>query len=66
MDSKTIGKTGKTFEANPAGENSLFIFILCVKSVPLYHLKLAYVVLMMSENVVCHVLENQQTNSKLL
>ena len=30
---------------NPAGENSSFIFTICVKSVPLYHFKLAYVVL---------------------
>ena len=34
-----------TFEANQAGENSLFIFTVCVKSVPRYHFKLAYVVL---------------------
>ena len=32
-------------EANPAGENSIFISTVCVKSVPLYHFKLAYVVL---------------------
>ena len=32
-------------KANPAGENSLFIFTVCVKSVPLYHFKFAYVVL---------------------
>ena len=30
-------------EANAAGENSSFIFTVCVKSVPLYHFKLAYV-----------------------
>ena len=30
-------------EANPAGENSSFIFTVCVESVPLYHFKLAYV-----------------------
>ena len=35
----------RTCEANPVGENSSFIFIVCVKSVPLYHFKLAYVVL---------------------
>ena len=35
----------RTCEANPAGENSSFIFTVCVKSVPLYHIKLAYVVL---------------------
>ena len=32
-------------EANPAGENSSFIFTICVKSVPLYYFKLAYEVL---------------------
>ena len=35
----------RTCEANPAGENSSFIFTVCVKSVPLYHFKIAYVVL---------------------
>ena len=35
----------RTCEANPAGENSLFIFTVCVKSVPLYNFKLCYVVL---------------------
>ena len=30
---------------NAAGENSSFIFTICVKSVPFYHFKLAYVVL---------------------
>ena len=35
-------------EANPAGENSSFIFTVFVKSVPLYHFKLAYVVLHMA------------------
>ena len=34
-----------TFEANPAGENSSFIFTVCVKLVLLYHFKLAYVFL---------------------
>ena len=38
----------KTCEANPAGENSSFIFIAGVKSVPLYHFKFAYVVLDMA------------------
>ena len=38
----------RTCEANPAGENSSFIFTVCVKSVPLYHFKLAYVVLHMA------------------
>ena len=37
-----------TCEANPAGENSLFIFSVCVKSVQFYHSKLAYVVLNMA------------------
>ena len=41
--------TGKrTCEANPAGENSLFILTIWVKSVPLHHFKLAYVVLHMA------------------
>ena len=31
-------------EANPAGKNSSFIFTVCVKSVPFYHFKLAFVV----------------------
>ena len=35
-------------QANAAGENSSFIFTVCVKSVPRYHLKLAYVVLQMA------------------
>ena len=38
----------KTCEANAASENSSLIFAACVKSVPLYHLKLAYVVLHMA------------------
>ena len=38
-------QTQRTCEANPAGENSSFIFTIRVKSVPLYHFKLAYVVL---------------------
>ena len=33
--------TKRTCEANPAGKNSSFIFTVCVKSVPLYHFKLA-------------------------
>ena len=32
-------------EANAVGENSSFIFTVCVKSVRLYHFKLAFVVL---------------------
>ena len=35
----------RTCQANPAGESSSFIFTVFVKSVRLYHLKLAYVVL---------------------
>ena len=35
-------------EANQAGENSSFIFTVCVKSVPRYHFKLAYVILQMA------------------
>ena len=34
-----------TREANPAGENSSFIFIVGVKPVHIHHFKLAYVVL---------------------
>ena len=30
------------------GENSSFIFIVCVRSVPRYHFKLAYVILQMA------------------
>ena len=35
----------RSFKANTVGENSSFIFTVCVKSVPLYHLKFTYVVL---------------------
>ena len=35
-------KEQRTSEANPAGENSSFVFTVCVKSVSLYHFKLAY------------------------
>ena len=38
----------RTCKANPAGENSSFISTVCVKSVPLYQFKLAYVVLRMA------------------
>ena len=38
----------RTCEANQAGENNSFIFIICLKSVPLHHFKLAYVVLHMA------------------
>ena len=34
----------RTCETNPEVENSSFIFTVCVKSVPLNHFKLAYVV----------------------
>ena len=37
-----------TCEANLAGENSSFTLTVCIKSVPLYHFKLAYVVLHMA------------------
>ena len=37
-----------TCDANPVGENSSFIFTVCVKSVPLYHVKLAYVAIHMA------------------
>ena len=35
----------RTCKANQAGENSSFIFTVCVKSVPRYHFKLAYAIL---------------------
>ena len=38
----------KTCKANLAGENSSFIFTVCVKSVPHYYFKLACVVLHMA------------------
>ena len=38
----------RTCEANAAGQNSSFIFTVCVKSVPVYHFKLAYIVLHMA------------------
>ena len=38
----------KTCEAYPSGEKSSFIFTVCVKSVSLYHSKLACVVLHMA------------------
>ena len=38
----------RTCEANAAGENSSFIFAVCVKSVPRYHFKLPYLVLRMA------------------
>ena len=38
----------RTCDANAAGENSSFIFTVCVNSVPHYHFKLAYVVLQMA------------------
>ena len=40
-------QTQRTCGANPAGENSSFISTVCVRSVPFYHSKLAYVVLHM-------------------
>ena len=42
-------KEKRTCEAKAlAGENSSFIFTVCVKSVPRYHFKLAYVILQMA------------------
>ena len=48
---KQIGQEGgapsateRTSEANPEDENRSFIFTVCVKSFPLYHFKLAYIV----------------------
>ena len=38
----------KTGEADRAGENSSFIFTVCIKSVPFYHFKLACVLLHMA------------------
>ena len=38
----------RTCEANPVGEESSFIFTVCIKSVALYHFKLSYVVLHMA------------------
>ena len=38
----------RTCEANPADENNSFIITVCVKSVPLNHVKVAYVVLYMA------------------
>ena len=38
----------RTCEANAVGENSSFTFTVCVRSVPRYHFKLAYVVLQMA------------------
>ena len=37
-----------SLKANAAVENSSFIFTICIKSVPLYHFKLGYVVLHMA------------------
>ena len=41
-------QTEGTCEANPAGENSSFIFTVCAESVPLYHFKLGHVVLLIA------------------
>ena len=38
----------RTCQANQEGESSSFIFTVCVKSVPHYHFKLAYVILQMA------------------
>ena len=44
----TNSRCKRTCEANAAGENSSLIFTVCFKSVPLYHFKLANVVLRMA------------------
>ena len=43
-----INQEERTCQVNPVGENSSFIFAVCVKSVPLYHFKLDYLVLHMT------------------
>ena len=48
LGSKFSGSRFLGSKANQAGENSSFIFTVCVKSVPCYHFKLAYVVLQMA------------------
>ena len=49
LDTGTPGASReRTCEANAAVENSSFIFTVCVKSVPRYHFKLAYVILQMA------------------
>ena len=49
MNQECSTNSGKrTCEANAVGENSSFIFTVCVKSVPRYHFQLAYVVLQMA------------------
>ena len=35
-------------EANPEGDNSSFIFPVCLKSVSIYYIRLAYVVMHMA------------------
>ena len=44
-NSKIFASWKRICEANAAGENSSFIFTVCVTSIPRYHFKLAYVVL---------------------
>ena len=41
----------RTCDANAVGENSSFIFTVCVRSVPCYRFKLAYVVLQMAVKI---------------
>ena len=48
VGSSTSDREQRTCEANPEGDSSSFIFAVCVKSIPLYHFKLAYVVLHMA------------------
>ena len=52
----------RTCEANPGGDNSSFIFTVRLKSVLLYHFKLAYVVLHMA---VKEFFETQSKNGDI-
>ena len=45
---RTLPIRQRTCEANAVGENSTFIFTVCVRSVSCYHFKLACVVLQMA------------------
>ena len=48
--------------ANQVGENSSFIFTVCVKSVPRHYFKLAYVILQMA---VKEVFESTSRNGEI-
>ena len=52
----------RTCEANPAGENSSSILTVCVKSIPLYHVKVGYVVLhiRLSKNLLKPTSKNRE------